>query len=273
MDPAKKPEYTKLLLSLIPESGESVGNLSLRERLKKAVAAQNNENLTEQDYWALRDALIDEGLIEQGRGRGGSVHRTSISIPVRAEPAQPGVVTQRTLIETSLYQPFHSAITTGYVQEHRIKRFVSEITAAQGRRATGGRWTRPDLTVVAVRTYQFTPGKRVEVITFEVKPDLDTALEGVFEALAHSAFAHPTYLAVDLSSYSEDEDLPDDRIYQECGRHGVGYIGFTDPSDYDSFDIVAEARLKEPDPDEVDNSFGCSSALKTKTNSANSFCN
>lgn len=163
--------------------------------------------------------------------------------------------------EVALYEPFHKAIKLGYVENYRIKRFISQITASQGRRATGGRWTRPDITLVAVRTYSFTPGKRLEVITFELKPSLDSALEGVFEALAHSAFAHRSYLAVDVSSYGSS--IEDERIVQECSRLGIGYITFEDPGDYETFDIVTPAKLNEPDPYEVD------TFIKTQISSAN----
>ena len=251
MDLAQKPEYSKLLLSFIPESGESIGNVSLRDRLKRSIAG-NGDELTDQDYWSLRDGLIDEGLIEQGRGRGGSVRRSVLIASTSSPPTAPEIAAAKTA-EVSLYDPIHAAITSGYVKENRIKRFVSELTAAQGRRATGGKWTRPDLTIVAVRTYRFTPGKRLEVITFEVKPSLDTAIEGVYEALAHSAFAHRTYLVVDCRQYGEDGNIPDERIIQECSRHGVGYITFDDPSDYGTFTIQVSARLKEADPYEVDN--------------------
>lgn len=256
MDPSKKADYGKLLLSLVPESGESVGNVTLRDRLKKAVADQSDE-LTEADYWSLRDALIDDGAIEQGRGRGGSVHRLVTASPAAIEDApqatvQPEIQAVPKPTESSLYPPFLNAITTGYVKDNRIKRFISEITAAQGRRLTGGKWTRPDLTIIAVKTYQFTPGKRLEVISFEVKPGIDNALEGVYEALAHSAFAHRSYLAVDVRELNEEDEIPDDRIVQECNRHGVGYMTFTDPADYDTYEIVCTARLNEPDPYDVD---------------------
>jgi hypothetical protein len=33
-----------------------------------------NALLTREDYWLVRNALIEEGLLERGRGRGGSVH-------------------------------------------------------------------------------------------------------------------------------------------------------------------------------------------------------
>jgi|SRR5579864_265254 len=267
MDASKKIEYQKLLINLVPESGDNIGNVSLREQLREKIE-HLGDALTDEDYWLLRDSLIDSGLLEQGRGRGGSVHRvravsaTLSAVAVPSETAtvissqNPSVAEVQEVVEeiteASLYEPFHNAIVNGYTKDNRLKRFISEITAHQGRRATGGKWTRPDVTLVAVRTYQFTPGKRLEVITFEVKPDLDGALEGVYEALAHSAFAHRSYLAVDIREF-KDEDVPDDRIVQECTRHGVGYIAFTDVSDYNTYEIVSTAKLKEPDPEEVDN--------------------
>ena len=64
--------------------------------------------------------------------------------------------------------------------------------------------------------------------------------------------AHWTYLAVHLPGYEAMEEVEDDRIVQECERFGVGYIVFDNPEDYDTYNIVVSARLKEPDPAEVD---------------------
>jgi hypothetical protein len=86
-----------------------------------------------------------------------------------------------------------------------------------------------------------------------VKEGLDGAVEGVFETLAHSVFAHRTYLAVHLPGYAAMKDVEDDRIVQECERFGVGYMLFDVTGDYDTYEIVVEARLKEPGPAEVDN--------------------
>ncbi len=270
MDTAKKLEYRKLLLSLVPDSGENIGNVSLREELQQRARASADE-LTDEDYWSLRDALIDEGVLEQGRGRGGSVHRVRMleAAPISVAGAAAGEKMSAVAVavpaevlaevvelksEADLYEPFHHAIVDGYTKDNRIKRFISEVTAQQGRRITGGKWTRPDITLIAVRAYTFTPGKRVEVITFEVKPDIDGALEGVYEALAHSAFAHRSYLAVDIREFKGREDeIPHERIVHECTRHGVGYIAFTDVSDYATYDVVCSAKLNEPDPYDVDN--------------------
>src|ERR1035441_1190120 len=208
MDSAQKTEYTKALLSLIPESGTSIGNFTLREQLRKRIESNGGE-LSDQDYRQLRDSLIDDGLIVQGRGRGGSVHR----VLAKAEEEPPPLIQPPVPISNATYirhsrQPLHrdTSRTTGSNGSFR-KSLRHKDVAVQG-----GRWTRPDLTLIAVRTYSFTPGKRLEVITFEVKPNLDTALEGVFEALAHSVFAHRSYLAVDISDFKADDQIPDDRI-------------------------------------------------------------
>jgi|SRR5580658_3162699 hypothetical protein len=249
MDAIQKKQ---LLLSLIPESGSSIGNGTLRERLR-AEARKEGEELIDADYWPLRDSLIDDGLIETGRGKGGSVHRVVAPAPPPSADITTEPVAER-ILERSLYAPFLKAIEDGYVREHRIKRFVSEITATQGRRATGGKWTRPDIIIAAVRTYQFPPTKKLEVITFEVKPSLATAFEGVYEALAHSVFAHLSYLAVNVKEYKEADEIPDDRIVAECNRHGIGYITFEDPADYGTFEIIANGDdTQQPDPYEVDN--------------------
>src|ERR1035437_751167 len=110
MNPEKKADYSKTLLDLVPASGDSIGNSALREHLRKAIAAQGDE-LSDQEYWLLRDAVIDQGLIERGLGRGGSVHRV-VMVPE---------VSVRT--EGDLYEPFQRAISSGYVKENRIKRF------------------------------------------------------------------------------------------------------------------------------------------------------
>jgi hypothetical protein len=240
MDPSKKRDYQQLLLSLVPAVGESIGNANLRDQVREKIRAQGDD-LSDQEYWLLRNTLIEEGVLEQGRGRGGSVHRLEEAV-AEAPPSR---------AESALYEPFLKAVTEGYAPANRIKRYVAEITAAQGRRMTVGKWTRPDITLLAVRGFSFIPGKRLEIITFEVKPNLDQALDGVFEALAHSAFAHLAFLAVDISSYGEDEP-PDDRVYQECKRLGIGYITFKDPADYNTFDIEISAAVKEPDPYEAD---------------------
>lgn len=93
------------LLAAVPVDGSSIGNQTLFERLK----AQLPE-ISEEQLWAARDALIEQGVLVKGRGRGGSVFRAQASgssladqvlnkarermAPVNAEEVSAGYVVQ-----------------------------------------------------------------------------------------------------------------------------------------------------------------------------------
>ncbi len=79
-----------LLLSNVPEDGSSIGNGALLERLRELAPG-----LSEEDYIATRDGLVDSGILGRGRGRGGSVYRadvTSLTLEMEEieEAGQPG---------------------------------------------------------------------------------------------------------------------------------------------------------------------------------------
>jgi len=65
---------TDLILSLTPEDGSSIGNGAMMALLREHVPA-----LSDQDYAAARDELVDEGVLGRGRGRGGSIYRADVS--------------------------------------------------------------------------------------------------------------------------------------------------------------------------------------------------
>ncbi|MDR5655412.1 DNA methyltransferase, partial [Ruixingdingia sedimenti] len=58
-----------LVLAHIPEDGSAIGNGALIARLREIVP-----NLSDEDYAAAKDALVDEGVLGKGKGRGGSVY-------------------------------------------------------------------------------------------------------------------------------------------------------------------------------------------------------
>ncbi len=68
------PRMRKLLLDLVPPDGESVGNTRLRELFDSAVESRQYK-VTSADFEKLRNALIGEGALLRGKGRGGSVRR------------------------------------------------------------------------------------------------------------------------------------------------------------------------------------------------------
>src|ERR1041385_8848651 len=152
MDPSRRDEYKQRLFELTPADGKSIGNATLRELLK---AAFPEETFTQEDYFDLRNSLRTDGRVERGKGKGGSVHRLLSVLTVdggrtvapvvpaldQVEPAEAPPEPR----EADLYQPFKIAIETGYVPDNDLKPWICEITAAQGRKNTGGRWTRPDV--------------------------------------------------------------------------------------------------------------------------------
>lgn len=58
----------KIILDLVPEDGSTIGNKTLLAAIEEQLT-----EVSEDDYFAARDALVDEGLVVKGRGRGGSV--------------------------------------------------------------------------------------------------------------------------------------------------------------------------------------------------------
>lgn len=250
MDPLRRDEYKQKLFELTPPDGTTIGNAALREKLKAAV---DGDTFSQGDYWDLRNSLITDGKLEKARGRGGSVRRVppvteaAVVTDVPAEGTTPVV----TATEATLYEPFQKVIQNGYVPDNDLRPFIMEITAFQGRRNTGGRWTRPDVTLIAIQTFTYVPNKLFEVITFEIKPDLATALDGVFEAAAHSAFAHRSYLAFPDAADKYETDPLYDRIEDECKRFGLGLILFEDVANWDTYDFAVESKRQNPDPQMV----------------------
>lgn len=82
----KSQRLRDLLLRLVPADGSSIGNLRLRQLMSEGLGRE----VDEESYFDLRDALVAEGVLETGRGRGGSVRlRTSPASPVKEARPQP----------------------------------------------------------------------------------------------------------------------------------------------------------------------------------------
>ncbi|ECH9271797.1 site-specific DNA-methyltransferase, partial [Salmonella enterica subsp. enterica] len=88
MDKAAAADIRNALLELLPEDGTTLGNLKLRTQ----IAAMLGAEVPEDDYSAARDALVAEGLLAKGQGRGGSVrkivdHAAPLTLQVQEKPA------------------------------------------------------------------------------------------------------------------------------------------------------------------------------------------
>lgn len=251
MDRTQKDRLKDVLYSKVPEDGRSIGNVSLQQLLR-----DSQMKFSEPEYWEVRQTLIDEGRLEVGRGRGGSVHRVLLDGDGIA-PEGPKLTA-----ETHLYEPFHQSIVEYAKKNFKVDAHVSDITAFQGAKFTGGRWTRPDVTLIAVRTFEYLPQKTIEIMTFEVKPLNAYGVEGVYETAAHSAFANRSYLCLHVPTEGFE---PPERVISECERFGVGLILFTNARDWQTFEKRVNARHNTPDPFEVDTFIGLQMQRESQT--------
>ena len=238
------------LLEKIPATG-AIGNKALREKL---------EGWTDDLYWAIRNRLIERGTLETGRGKGGSVRRVTTSLPAEGVPEETREArgTEATLCvvaeyarESDLYTPVSDVLRNQWAKEQGFDAYLVEITAKQGSRQTGGKWTRPDVTVVGYKTFPYVPGRFLEVVTFEIKHSTTADVSAVYEAVAHRRAATRAYVIAHIPEENrQDYDNEDtiDALVNEAKKIGVGIIVADNPTDFDTWEVNLEAERFEPDP-------------------------
>lgn len=244
----------RVLFEAIPADGSNVSNPTLQKRLT-----------WESDrYYRSRDALVDMGLIVRGRGRGGVLRRVlaedvveertvAVVVETGTDAHDTAIVVEAAIKgEIALYEPMRRVIATDWAKDHRRELLAVEVTALQGRRATGGTWSRPDIVCVEVRTFVYVPGKYLEVATFEVKAANAINVQAVYEALAHRRAATHSYVLLHVPPDKADqlEEAVAD-VAEAARAHGIGVITAADPSDYETWEDREEARRVEPDPERL----------------------
>jgi hypothetical protein len=236
------------LLKLVPVDGSAVGNITLIRQL----------GWSDKRYWYARDYLLETGVLVRAKGGGGAVRRAHIDDDTEAsESARAtniGEIARAYVHEVDLYKPLRATLGEFWTKERYTKPPLAvEITASQGSKATGGRWTRPDLVAVAVRTYRYLPGKYLEVVTFEVKPSDAITVTAVYEALAHLRSATHAYVIYHVPAGSAESVKQVIDEARRVGRtHGVGIITVGDPEKWETWEELEEARRVEPDPERLD---------------------
>lgn len=227
------------LLAAVP-TDQLIGNGALMRKL----------GWTDDRYWSVRNDLIAQGFLVKGRGRGGSVRRVP---PVVLESASPGPSDARLRSpESDLYQAMLETIKSQWVQDYGANSAVAEVTAHQGRRETGGKWSRPDITLATYSTFPFVPGKHFDVTTFEVKMHDALDVTAVYEALAHQRAAHYAYVLVQVPKSSDlSMETTVEYISEVASQHGIGLVVVVDPRNYETWEWRAEAERNDPDPGDL----------------------
>lgn len=215
----------------VPKDG-SISNKRLREKL----------GWSEKTYWSRRNMLVDEGRLQLGRGKGGSVRRVD---PERSKDPNR---------EMSYYKDLKQAIQAEFTAEYQEA--LVDVTAHGGSKYTGGRWTRPDLTLVGVTFGEIIPPYvYLDVHTFEVKRVQDADVTAIHEALRHRVAAtHATVVVVVPSkAHQKNEDF-ERRVglmSEEAARLGVGLSTWS-PRMRPRWNHLIRAPRAEPEPSALD---------------------
>ena len=236
----------RAILAAVPPDGSTIGNRALRANLKWLRQSQR--------YFTARNKLVEAGLLLRGRGRGGSV-RLAVT-DEHDDRGSPVVAALPILnVEKALYEPMRAVIRGEWASERGIRPLAVETTAFQGKKGTGGLWSRPDIVSVEIRNFPYVPGRFLEVVTFEIKMSSALNIRAVYEALAHRRAATHSYVLAHVPD-SEVEELKEtvNDVAQVARQHGIGLITAADPGDFQSWEEVVEAQRVDPDPERL-NSF------------------
>jgi len=237
---AKLSPDAKKLLGLVPPDGGFVGNTSLQRKSKLG-----------KRYWPVRQELLNGGFLDRGKGRGGSVAIASTNTVVPRESRR-GTLYARS--EAELYEPLRLWLEEEWgkdVDKTSGDFFQILVTgSARGRRRATCKWSRPDLTLVELNSYEYLQQRILDVTTFEVKKFSDAEnLLSVYEAAAHSRWAHFSYLVVEVRD--PDDELPE-RFISELERFHIGLIYmWKEKGEWKFLESLEETVRLTPEPKEL----------------------
>lgn len=212
------------------------------------------------EYWAAEQALVDGGRIERRRGRKGGIYLLPPQVEVApgVVPAQPAdlgddpveVEWER---ERAFYEPALRTILENWTEQPGFTHVFGSITASQGRRATGGAWTRPDITMCTVSDWIFSSRPEGDVRTIEVKRYDALNVVGIYEAVSHKSRAHYAYLLVVgfPEALAPDQKSDFDNVLSVAGKHGIGVITATDAADWSTWTFELDPSRSDADSQTV----------------------
>lgn len=199
---ARTSDRDRIIGSLAESGGMS--NMQLKASL----------DLADDRYKILREELIQEGLVEKYRCRGGGVALTSKG--AKEASTDDYQIKSSVEKEKDLYSPFVRVLELE-ANENDENVVVCDTSSLRKR----GRWSNPDITRVAVRSYPLLRKKAVVITTFEVKQWQKWDASAVYEAASHSRFSHESYVGLELPKGTDPAESIDG-LRELCARFGVG---------------------------------------------------
>lgn len=224
----------KIINALQKTKAKGLPRNDLWKRLK---VTGNNE-----EYWTAEQSLVDEKKVERRRGRRGGIYLISDRPDTAAESPEDRM-------ERGHYAKLLRQIETHWTEQPGLKHVFAAVTALQGRRATGGRWTRPDLVICTITEWVFSSRPEADVRTIEVKRFEALDVMGVYEALSHKSRSHYSYLLiVDYpSELTPDQHSTMDAVLGAAGQNGVGVITVEDSDDFSTWDFQLDPSRSSAD--------------------------
>ena len=216
-------KWAKELLKKVPQDGAKIGNRDLRTKLDW------NENR----YWRIRNTLIDDyGLLEKGKGNGGSVGRIVSTAQDRKDDGKEQRIYPD--IERTLYE---------WAREHGYTEKKDILITKTAYQKKGGRWTHPDFVAAGFKSLPYVHGNQIDLFSFEIKRGWADATS-VYEAVAHKRFVNYAYLLVAEPNKNVDYSTLENIAYEQ----GIGLITAKDTRYYDTWEELVSPKRNVPDP-------------------------
>ncbi|UDF04658.1 hypothetical protein [Asticcacaulis sp. AND118] len=240
-----------LEVKIIEALSKSKGHLT-RNDLWKKLPTPNKQPT--QEYWPAEQSLVDKQKIVRRRGHRGGIYLVDqadvIPTEVTAETIKAAnPETKQILMEREYYDSILGTIISNWTLQPGFTHVYGAVTAGQGRRQTGGRWTRPDIVICTVSEWLFSSRPEGDVRTFEVKRFEALDVLAVYEALSHKSKAHYAYLLIVNvpERLSEDQKADLEGVLSVAGKHGIGVITAKDPNDWSSWEFELDATRSDAD--------------------------
>lgn len=238
----ERMELQRQILNLLPEDGAPVLN-----RVMMALLGRRREARVGLDeYFGALEALSASNLIGRLRGQGGKIYRIAALEPPVEDLTSPSAWT-----ELRLMPSLEKYLKTVFWRVLDLPRGFSWQVVNTSSRGPREKWGRPDYTVVNIVPFSVLPSRQLDVYAFELKTETSADLTSVHQALAQTRMVHFGYLVWHLPEGSIHETRLTE-ISDQCRRHGIGLIVFTDPDVVEAWWIEVDAE-RQPTPDgEID---------------------
>jgi len=225
------------ILEATPADGSPITNPKVREQI-----ARQHRELSDTEYFEARDHMCGLGWLGRKPGSGGMIYRTRPVVPDVSPP------TNDWNEERNLYAPISYYLHLSFTRHLDIETGVDvkAFDVSPNWQSASGRWTVPDIVLIARQSYEFFSGYDLEVITFEIKTQkglLDALGRPLYQAYAQSAFAHRGYLIWHCADKAL-LDLHTPRLKVDCKTTGIGLIVCSDPLNHSTYEIVEVAAKR-----------------------------